>query len=62
MYDEGSVVECSDKFLEPAQGLSDVNVHLHDQVDASPLEQRVLLLVQHNDYVARFKSGLLQKR
>ena len=60
LNDERSIVEGGDKFLESAERLRDVDVHLHDQVDPVPLEQRVLLLIQHDDDIAGFETGFLK--
>jgi hypothetical protein len=62
LNNEGSVIECGDKLLESTKCFRDVDFHLHDQVNAVALEQRVLLLVQDNDNVTWLKSRLLISR
>jgi len=60
LNDECSVVEGGDGLFEAAQWLRDVDVHLHDEVDAVATERRVFLLVQNDDDVAGFKTGFLK--
>ena len=57
--DQRPVIQGSDGLLEAAEGLGDIDVELHDKVDARSLKSGVLLLIQHNDDIARFEPGLL---
>ena len=62
LNNEGSVVKSGDELLESTERFRDVDLHLHDQVDAVSLEQRVPLFVEDNYDVARLKSRFLISR
>ena len=57
--DQCPLVKRFDCFLHPCESLRERDVHLHDQVLATPLERVVGLLVEHDDDVAGLEAGLL---